>query len=69
MALDLATGLACDTALVVRLCRLLRPANGPQQRPSLLRRLSGQNALLAGVQLGLSALKQMLLLAAPLVAG
>lgn len=69
MALDLATGLACDTALVVQLCRLYDLPMAPSSARQLLRRLSGQNALLAGVQLGLSALKQMLLLAAPFSGG
>ena len=69
LAIDLAGGMACDTALVMQLCRLY---NLPMQRAGarqLLAQLTGQNALLGGVQLGLAALKQLLLLAAPLSAG
>ena len=54
--LDLAGGLACDTALVLQLCQLY-----------------GHNALLGGAQIGiqlaLGALRQLLLLAAPLTGG
>ena len=69
LAIDLAGGMACDTALVMQLCKLY---NLPTQRAGarqLLAQLTGQNALLGGVQLGLGALKQLLLLAAPLSAG
>ena len=69
LAIDLAGGMACDTALVMQLCRLY---NLPMQRAGarqLLAQLTGQNALLGSVQLGLAALKQLLLLAAPLSAG
>jgi GTP-binding protein Era len=71
--LDLAGGLACDTALVAQLCRLYGlPVDGPAAR-QLLGELSRQNALLGGAQLGiqlvLGTLRQLLLLAAPLSAG
>ena len=71
--LDLAGGLACDTALVAQLCRLYGlPVDGPATR-QLLGELSRQNALLGGAQLGiqilLGALRQLLLLAAPFSAG
>ncbi|MCP9881435.1 DUF697 domain-containing protein [Cyanobium sp. Alchichica 3B3-8F6] len=71
--LDLAGGLACDTALVLQLCQLYGlPMHGAGAR-QLLRRLSGHNALLGGAQLGiqllLGALRQLLLLAAPLTGG
>ena len=71
--LDLAGGLACDTALVVQLCQLYDlPMGGPAAR-RLLQRLSGQNALLGGAQLGiqaaLSGVRQVLLAAAPFTAG
>ncbi len=71
--LDLAGGLACDTALVLQLCQLYGlPMHGAGAR-QLLRRLSGHNALLGGAQLGiqlaLSALRQLLLLAAPITGG
>jgi len=71
--LDLAGGLACDTALVAQLCRLYGlPVDGPATR-QLLGELSRQNALLGGAQLGiqilLGGLRQLLLLAAPFSAG
>ncbi len=70
---DLAGGLACDTALVARLCALYGlPISGPQAR-QLLGRLSGHSALLGGTQLGiqllLGAVRQLLLLAAPATGG
>ncbi len=71
--LDLAGGLASDTALVMQLCQLYGlPMEGARAR-QLLARLSGHNALLGGAQLGLQALlgglKQLLLAAAPLSGG
>ncbi|MCP9805548.1 GTP-binding protein [Cyanobium sp. T1B-Tous] len=71
--LDLAGGLACDTALVLQLCQLYGlPMHGAGAR-QLLRRLSGHNALLGGaqlgIQLGLGALRQLLMVAAPFTGG
>jgi GTPase len=71
--LDLAGGLACDTALVAQLCRLYGlPVDGAAAR-QLLGELSRQNALLGGAQLGiqlvLGGLRQLLVLAAPFSAG
>ncbi len=71
--LDLAGGLACDTALVVQLCQLYDlPMGGPGAR-RLLQRLSGHNALIGGAQLGiqaaLSGVRQLLMVAAPFTAG
>ena len=73
LLLDLAGGLACDTALVLQLCQLYGlPMQGRGAR-ELLGRLSGHNALLGGAQLGLQlllgGLRQLLLLAAPLSGG
>ncbi|MEB3265646.1 MAG: DUF697 domain-containing protein [Cyanobacteriota bacterium] len=73
LALDLAGGLACDSALVLQLCELYGlPLSGSGAR-QLLARLSGHNALLGGTQLGLQALmaglRQLLLLLAPLSGG
>jgi hypothetical protein len=73
LLLDLAGGLACDTALVAQLARLYGlPIDGPTAR-RLLARLSRHNALLGGAQLGLqvllSGLRQALLLAAPFSGG
>ena len=69
LALDLASGMACDTALVLQLSRLYNLPMSPSSARLLLARLTGQNALLGGVQLGLSALKQLLLLLVPLSGG
>ncbi|WP_233130063.1 DUF697 domain-containing protein [Synechococcus sp. 1G10] len=71
--LDLAGGLALDTALVLQLCELYGlPLSGPQAR-ALLGRLSSHSALLGGAQLALQlllgAVRQLLLLAAPATAG
>ena len=73
LLLDLAGGLAFDSVLVMQLCQLYGlPMSGAGAR-ELLVRLSGQNALLGGVQLGLqlvlSGLRQFLLIAAPFSAG
>ena len=69
LALDLAGGMALDTAMVMQLCRLYDLPMGPASARRLLRRLSSQNALLGGIQLGLSGLKQLLLMAAPFSGG
>ncbi|HYP03432.1 MAG TPA: YcjF family protein, partial [Cyanobium sp.] len=71
--LDLAGGLACDSALVLQLCQLygLPMTRGGARK--LLARLSGHNALLGGAQVGLQlllgGLRQLLLLAAPVSGG
>ncbi len=71
--LDLAGGLACDTALVLQLCQLYGLPMGGAGARQLLQRLSGHNALLGGaqlaIQLALGALRQLLLLGAPFTAG
>lgn len=73
IGLDLAGGMACDSALVLQLCRIygLPMTRGGARR--LLLTLGRHNALLGGAQLGLQALlgglRQVLLLAAPLSAG
>jgi len=73
LLLDLAGGLALDTALVLQLCQLYGLELGGSGARLLLGRLSAQNALLGGTQLGiqllLGALRQALLLAAPLSGG
>ncbi len=70
MALDMAGGMACDTALVLQLCKLYDLEMSSSGARALLTRLSAQNALLGGTQLGiqllLGGLRQVLLLAAPL---
>ena len=71
--LDLAGGLALDTALVMQLCQLYGLPMGGAGARQLLGQLSAQNALLGGAQLAiqllLGGLRQVLLLAAPLTAG
>ncbi|WP_392344997.1 GTP-binding protein [Parasynechococcus sp.] len=69
MALDMAGGMACDTALVLQLSRLYNLPMTPTAARLLLIRLSSHNALLGGVQLGLAALKQALLLLVPVSGG
>ena len=69
LAVDLAGGMACDTALVLQLSKLYNLPMNPKSARLLLLRLSGQNALLGGVQLGLSAIKQLLLLLVPISGG
>ncbi|MFM8935821.1 MAG: Era-like GTP-binding protein [Vulcanococcus sp.] len=73
LLLDLAGGLALDTALVLQLCQLYGLELGGGGARALLGRLSAQNALLGGTQLGiqllLGGLRQLLLLAAPLSGG
>ena len=69
LALDLAGGMACDTALVLQLCQLYGLKLTPASTRLLLTRLSGQNALLGGAQLGLGLLKQLLLLLVPVSGG
>ena len=73
LLLDLAGGLALDTALVMQLCELYGLELGGGSARALLTRLSAQNALLGGTQLGiqlvLGGLRQLLLLAAPLSGG
>ncbi|MFZ0408016.1 MAG: GTP-binding protein [Cyanobium sp.] len=73
MLLDLAGGLACDSALVLQLCQLYGLPMTRSSARQLLGRLSGHNALLGGAQLGLQVLlgglRQLLLLAAPFSGG
>ena len=73
LLLDLAGGIALDTALVVQLCELYGLELGGGGARALLTRMSAQNALLGGTQLGiqllLGGLRQVLLLAAPLSGG
>jgi GTP-binding protein Era len=73
MLLDLAGGMALDTALVLQLCELYGLELGGNGARTLLARLSAQNALLGGTQLGiqllLGGLRQLLLLAAPVSGG
>ncbi len=71
--LDLAGGIACDTALIIRLCKLYEMEMGGPAARQLLKRLSGYNALLGGAQIGiqiiLGTIRQALLFAAPITSG
>jgi small GTP-binding protein len=71
--LDLAGGVACDSALVLQLCQLYGLPMTRSAARELLTRLSGHNALLGGAQLGIQLLlggvRQLLLLAAPVSGG
>ena len=69
LALDLAGGMACDTALVLQLCQLYGVQLTPAGTRQLLTRLSGQTALLGGAQVGLGLIKQLLLLLVPVSGG
>ncbi len=71
--LDLAGGLAFDTALVVQLCNLYGIKISGPRATELIKKVSGYNALLGGAQMGiqlfLGAIRQILILASPLTAG
>ena len=69
VALDMAGGMACDTALVLQLSQLYNLPMTPASARLLLARLSSHNALLGGIQLGLAALKQALVLLVPVSGG
>ena len=73
VGLDLAGGLACDTALVVELCKLYGMKMGGPAARQLIAQLSTYNALLGGAQLGiqlaLGLIRQLLLIAAPISGG
>ena len=71
--IDLVTGLAFDSALVIQLSKLYGLEVGGPSARQLVKKLSLQNSLLAGTQIGLqitlNIFKQILLLAAPLTGG
>ena len=73
LLLDLAGGVACDSALVLQLCELYGLPMTRSGARQLLARLGGHNLLLGGAQIGLQALlgavRQLLLLAAPVSGG
>ncbi len=70
---DLATGIACDSALVVQLSNLYGLEIGGPAARELLKKLSLQNSLIGGAQIGiqitLSLLQKILLLTSPLTGG
>ena len=73
LMIDLVTGLACDSALVIQLSKLYGLEVGGPAARQLVKSLSFQNSLLGGVQIGilltLNILKQILFLSAPLTGG
>ena len=73
LLIDLITGLAFDSALIIQLSKLYGLEVGGPAARQLVKKLSIQNSLLGGVQIGiqitLNILKQILILAAPLTGG
>ncbi len=73
LMLDLAGGLACDTALVIQLSKLYGLQMRGHAARQLLKQLSLYNACIGGAQLGiqmaLGALRQVLIFATPLTGG
>ena len=71
--IDLVTGLAVDSALVIQLSKLYGLKVGGPAARQLVKNLSLQNSLLGGAQIGiqiaLTILKQILVLASPLTGG
>ena len=71
--IDLMTGLAFDSALIVQLSKLYGLKVGGPAARELVKNLGLQNSLLGGAQIGiqitLNVLKQILILAAPLTGG
>ena len=73
LMIDLFTGLAFDSALVIQLSKLYGLEVGGSTARQLVKKLSLQNSLLGGAQIGiqitLNIFKQILILAAPLTGG
>jgi len=73
LLIDLITGLAFDSALIIQLSKLYGLEVGGPAARQLVKKLSIQNSLLGGAQIGiqitLNILKQILILAAPLTGG
>ena len=71
--IDIITGLAFDSALIIQLSKLYGLEVGGPAARQLVKKLSIQNSLLGGAQIGiqitLNILKQILILAAPLTGG
>ncbi len=71
--IDLITGLAFDSALIIQLSKLYGLEVGGPSARQLVKKLSFQNSLLGGAQIGiqitLNIFKQVLILAAPLTGG
>tara|TARA_B100000965_G_scaffold208059_1_gene173863 strand:- start:1466 stop:2788 length:1323 start_codon:yes stop_codon:yes gene_type:complete len=73
LMIDLVTGLAFDSALIIQLSKLYGLKLGGPAARHLVKKLSLENSLLAGAQIGiqitLHIIKQILVLAAPLTGG
>ncbi len=73
LLLDLAGGMACDTALVIQLCNLYGLQIGGPAARQILARLSSHNFLLGGAQIGiqlvLGGIRQVLFISAPISGG
>ena len=73
LMIDLITGLAFDSALLIQLSKLYGLEIGGPSARELVKKLSFQNSLLGGAQVGiqitLNILKQILILSAPLTGG
>ena len=73
LMIDLFTGLAFDSALVIQLSKLYGLEVGGPSARQLVKKLSFQNSLLGGAQIGLqvtlNVFKQILILSAPLTGG
>ena len=73
LMIDLLTGLAFDSALVIQLSKLYGLEVGGPTARQLVKKLSFQNSLLGGAQIGiqitLNILKQVMILSAPLTGG
>jgi len=73
LMIDLITGLAFDSALIIQLSKLYGLEVGGPSARELVKKLGFQNSLLGGAQIGiqitLNILKQILILAAPITGG
>ncbi len=73
LMIDLVTGLAFDSALIIQLSKLYDLELGGPSARQLIKKLGFQNSLLGGAQIGiqitLNILKQIMILAAPITGG
>ncbi len=73
LMIDVATGFACDTALIIQLSKVYGLKIGGKGARDLVKKISIHNAFLGGTQIGinmaLDILKKLLLIASPLTGG
>ena len=73
LMIDLITGVAFDSALIIQLSKLYELEVGGSSARQLVKKLSLQNSLLGGAQIGiqvvLNTIKQLLIITAPLTGG